>query len=96
MTGFFISGAEMISNDYFDLEVDKVNHPKKHLPSGRITAYEVAGFISAAFLGALALALAVVIWAVGMLYNWRYKESGLPGNMMVSFSVAMTFFFGGL
>ncbi len=27
LTGFFISGALMITNDYFDLEVDRVNHP---------------------------------------------------------------------
>ncbi|MDD1761586.1 MAG: prenyltransferase, partial [Methanothrix sp.] len=29
LTGFFISGAAMISNDYFDLEVDRVNHPNR-------------------------------------------------------------------
>jgi len=27
LIGFFVSGSEMILNDYFDEEVDKVNHP---------------------------------------------------------------------
>jgi len=104
LAGFLISGAAMISNDYFDLEVDRVNHPHRPLPSGRISASELVmleglfsalGFLASALLGFLALALAVFIWTVGLLYNWRYKESGLPGNMMVALSVAWTFIFGG-
>ncbi len=37
----------------------------------------------------------MVIWVIGLLYNWKFKESGLPGNMMVAPSVAWTFIFGG-
>ncbi len=104
LTGFFISGAAMISNDYFDLEVDRVNHPNRPLPSGRISIAELviltclftaAGFVTSAILGFFSLGLAIFIWIVGMLYNWKYKESGLPGNMMVASSVAWTFVFGG-
>jgi geranylgeranylglycerol-phosphate geranylgeranyltransferase len=104
LTGFFISGAAMISNDYFDLEVDRVNHPERPLPSGRISIPEVkiltclfsaAGFITSALLGSLALALTMFIWTIGILYNWKYKESGLLGNIMVALSVAWTFIFGG-
>lgn len=104
LVGFFISGSAMISNDYFDLDVDRINHPQRPLPSGRVTVLElmvltcffsIAGLSAAAFLGSLTLALALIIWAVGLLYNWKYKETGLPGNMMVSLSVAMTFIFGG-
>jgi len=105
LTGFFISGSAMISNDYFDLNVDKVNHPSRPLPSGRITIPELkmlmglfsgAGLISAVLFGFLPLILAFILWAVGVLYNWRLKESGIPGNAMVSLSVAMTFIFGGV
>lgn len=105
LTGFFISGALMITNDYFDLEVDRVNHPGRPLPSGRITVAElviltilftVAGLATAASLGLLALLIAAGIWAIGILYNWKFKEAGLPGNMMVGLSVAMTFVAGGV
>ena len=105
LVGFLVSGSAMISNDYFDLEVDRVNHPGRPLPSGRVTVHELAalaiafsvlGLLSAALLGLPALALALGIWALGLLYNWRFKESGLPGNLMVAASVASTFVFGGV
>lgn len=104
LTGFLISGAAMISNDYFDLEVDRVNHPYRPLPSGRISIPEVkiltclfsaAGFITSALLGSFALTLTIFIWTISILYNWKYKESGLLGNIMVALSVAWTFIFGG-
>jgi geranylgeranylglycerol-phosphate geranylgeranyltransferase len=105
LTGFFISGALMITNDYFDLEVDRVNHPGRPLPSGRITVAElvlltilftIAGLATAASLGLPALLIAAVIWVIGILYNWKLKESGLAGNMMVGLSVSMTFVAGGV
>lgn len=105
LVGFLLSGSAKISNDYFDLEVDRINHPERPLPSGRISVRELAllttlfslgGLIAAAFLGTPALILAVAIWAVGLLYNWRLKEAGVAGNAAVAFSVASTFVFGGL
>ena len=36
LTGFLISSSSMVFNDYFDLEVDRVNVPNRPLPSGRI------------------------------------------------------------
>ena len=69
LAGFFISGAAMISNDYFDLAVDRVNQPQRPLPSGRISVpevmfliglFSVAGFVAAGLLNPLALAIAVV------------------------------------
>ncbi len=105
LTGFFISGAAMISNDYFDIEVDRINSPKRPLPSGRVTVLEVvmltclfsiAGFICAALLGLPIFILALILWVVSILYNWRFKESGLPGHLMVAFCVASTFVMGGI
>ena len=105
LVGFFISGSAMISNDYFDLEVDRINHPARPLPSGRISVREtvlltvlfsVCGLVIAALLGLWPLIFASIIWSIGLLYNWRFKETGLAGNMMVSLSVASTFVFGGV
>ncbi len=105
LVGFGLSGSAMISNDVFDIEVDRVNHPERPLPSGRVSVREVAilsglfaaaGLLAAAFLGALTLVLAAAIWALGLLYNAKLKETGLAGNVTVSLSVASTFVFGGL
>jgi geranylgeranylglycerol-phosphate geranylgeranyltransferase len=104
LTGFFISGAAMITNDYFDIEVDRVNHPQRPLPSGKISINEliiitglfsIAGFITAGLLGLVTLIFAIIVWIIAISYNWRFKEYGLLGNMMVGISVASFFIFGG-
>jgi len=105
LTGFFISSAAMVVNDYFDLEVDKVNAPNRPLPSGTITVSEVmlltvvtsaAGLVAASLLSGLNLAIAAVFWTIGFLYNWKLKEMGLAGNLMVSASAAIPFIYGGV
>jgi len=102
---FFISAAALILNDYFDLEIDRVNAPQRPLPAGLVTQRDVLvlssavtllGFLASTLISLLALITTVVVWIVGFLYNWRYKRSGLAGNLMVSFSVGMTFVFGGI
>jgi geranylgeranylglycerol-phosphate geranylgeranyltransferase len=102
---FLISATSLILNDYFDLESDRINAPERPLPSGVVAKQEVAalsclvtilGFIAAFLLSFQALLVIILTWVVGFLYNWRFKKTGLPGNLMVSFSVGMTFIFGGI
>ncbi len=105
LVGFFLSGSAMISNDYFDREVDRINRPERPLPSGRVTtrevwalaiAFGVLGLLSAAHIGTTALVAALIIWLVGQAYNWKGKDAGLAGNVMVSSSVGSTFIIGGI
>lgn len=102
---FFISATALILNDYFDCEIDRVNAPERPLPAGLVTKREalvlsivvaLLGLLCAALISLPALAIAVVVWIVGIAYNWRFKRTGLPGNLMVAFSVGMTFVFGGV
>ena len=39
-TGFFLTGAAMIINDYYDREIDAVNEPSRPLPLGLISTNE--------------------------------------------------------
>jgi geranylgeranylglycerol-phosphate geranylgeranyltransferase len=103
LCGFALSSAALILNDYFDYEVDLINHPNRPLPSGAVTRNEVIGLtavttlvgLSAAWaLGFPALLISIIFWAIGVLYNWRYKETGLIGNLMVCASVGVTFVLG--
>lgn len=105
LCAFGISGAALVVNDYFDYEVDRINAPERPLPSGAVTRQEamllgalatVIGLISAALLGLDCLIVAVIFWVIGFLYNWRFKQTGLPGNLMVSASVAITFILGAM
>ena len=102
---FCVSAAALIVNDYFDLESDRINAPDRPLPAGLVTERDVlllftivtlVGFAAGFFLGWPALAVLAGVWGVGLLYNWRLKRTGLPGNLMVSFSVGMTFVYGGV
>lgn len=105
MCGFFISGSALVSNDYFDLEVDMINSPDRPLPSGTVSPSEAILLATIAMLIGLAASfaisiqafiLSIIFGAVGILYNWRYKQAGLLGNLMVASSVAITFILGGL
>jgi geranylgeranylglycerol-phosphate geranylgeranyltransferase len=102
---FFISSSALILNDYFDIEVDRVNAPNRPLPSGIISPQEVIvltivvtilGLAAAASISILALIVGIILWIIGVLYNWKLKVTGLPGNLMVCSSVAITFIFGGI
>jgi len=103
--GFFLSGSALVSNDYFDIDVDRVNAPSRPLPSGAVSPKEalflaalamLIGLIASSAFGVYALILSSIFGAVGILYNWRFKQAGLWGNLMVAFSVAITFILGGL
>ena len=102
---FCISATALILNDYFDIEIDRINAPDRPLPSGRVTGRDVLilsfvvallGLAASAVISLVAFLTTLLVWCVGILYNWRFKRSGLVGNLMVAFSVGMTFVFGGI
>lgn len=102
---FFISATALILNDYFDIEIDRINAPHRPLPSGMVTKQDVLilsivvaglGFLASMLISLQAFAATFLVWGIGVLYNWRFKRSGLLGNLMVSVSVGMTFIFGGI
>ncbi len=103
--GFFLSGSALTLNDYFDIEVDKINTPQRPIPAGLLTPSEaiwltgiatLIGLTTALLIGPLAFVLGIVFWGIGVLYNWRYKAYGLWGNLMVAASVGTTFLLGGI
>lgn len=102
---FCVSATALILNDYFDVETDRVNAPHRPLPSGDARPRDalllsvvvaLAGLAASAAIGAVAFITALVIWVIGVLYNWRFKRAGVLGNLMVAVSVGMTFIFGGI
>jgi geranylgeranylglycerol-phosphate geranylgeranyltransferase len=102
---FFISASILVLNDYFDVETDKLNAPHRPIPSNMVTPSEALllsiilmlfGLILSFLISVIALLISIILFIIGFLYNRNYKKSGLPGNLMVSFSVGMTFIYGGV
>jgi geranylgeranylglycerol-phosphate geranylgeranyltransferase len=101
---FSISASILVLNDYFDVETDKVNAPHRPIPSGSVSPFEalllsifllVIGLILSYSISITALLISIGLVIIGFLYNRKFKKSGLLGNLMVSFSVGMTFIYGG-
>lgn len=105
LTASLMLAGTMVLNDVQDIQIDRVNSPERPLPSGRVTikrAYAFSLVLSAlsitfsAFLGILPLLTALVALSLMIYYNTRGKKTGFLGNAVVSFNVALPFFFGGL
>lgn len=103
--GFFLSSSAMVFNDYFDLEVDRINAPHHPLPAGLLTPQDaiVLGIVTllvslgiALFFQPIVAVLVLIAWVLGFLYNWKLKATGLWGNLIVSTNVAATFILGGI
>jgi len=103
ITGFTVTGASMVINDYWDRDIDRVNEPRKPIPSGAVSPGESMifaailssiGFLSAGLISTLSLAIAVASWMVSVSYNTKGKRTGLLGNFLVSSCVAVPFVYG--
>lgn len=103
LTGFLISSYSMVINDYYDVEVDKVNAPERPLASGKLkgqTAVQLGlillalGVVSSIPLGPVNLAIAAFFAFLAWLYNFWGKKKGLAGNFIVAASVAVPYVYG--
>jgi len=103
ISAFLIAGAGNAINDVFDVEADKVNRPKRPLPSGRASRSGASVFAALLFLAGNALAasinwMAFIIALLNTLMLIAYaswlKHKPYAGHAAVSYLVASTFAFG--
>ncbi|MEM8716925.1 MAG: geranylgeranylglycerol-phosphate geranylgeranyltransferase [Cyanobacteria bacterium P01_G01_bin.4] len=92
-------------NDYWDVDTDRINHPDRPLPSGRLTQQQArmgaTSLFAVAAIAALHLGLMPFLWvAVAIPLLWYYsqivKYSGILGNVIVAIFVAALIVFAGL
>lgn len=92
-------------NDYLDIEIDKVNKPKRPLPSGQISPRGAVVFSLVGSTLSLAIALSInqpaflIALAANILlylYSWILKCTVLVGNAVVASIIALCFIFGGV
>ena len=111
LTYFFLAGAGMVINDYYDFEIDKINRPQRPIPRGSITLTQakllyiiciLIGISLSVFnvlifsLNYFVIIIAVIFGFIGWLYAKWGKKSGFFGNIIVSVSFSIGMIYGAL
>ncbi len=100
-----VAAAGYAINDYFDIEIDKVNKPERPIPSGRVSPKEalltsyllfVLGVAVAIPIGPVTVSFAALNAILMYYYSKVLKKKGLIGNLTVAFSTSATLFYGAL
>jgi len=100
-----ITGAGNAVNDYFDRDIDKVNRPKRPIPSGRVEPSTALNISQAMFALGVLLTVPINVWCVVLAalntlilasYAARLKRIGIAGNIAIGYLVGSAFIFGGL
>jgi len=105
ISGGLIAGGANVINDYYDVEIDKINKPYRPIASGNISLKE--GIIYSIILYLIGIAIGwLVNWqafAVSIfssillfLYSAKLKRTVLWGNLSVSLVTALAFIYGGI
>ncbi|MCK4496623.1 MAG: UbiA family prenyltransferase, partial [Candidatus Aenigmarchaeota archaeon] len=101
---FLITGAGNAINDYIDVESDKLNKPKRPIPSGRISrrkalAFSVVlfaiGILFTLFINWACILIAVINSILLVVYSYSLQDKILLGNIVIGYLVGSTFLFGG-
>ena len=105
VTAFTLTGAAMAVNDYYDLDIDKINEPSRPIPSGAVSlraalvltgVLTAVGLVSAFLISLYCLLFAFAAWVIMVAYTTVGKRSGFTGNLLVSVCIAAPFLFGSL
>jgi geranylgeranylglycerol-phosphate geranylgeranyltransferase len=105
LSAALISAGGYVLNDYFDLEIDKINRPLRILPRGDLSPKKalifsislfLMGFILSFFLKPVSIGIALVAIIFLFLYSAKFKRELLIGNVTVSIISALAFIYGGV
>jgi geranylgeranylglycerol-phosphate geranylgeranyltransferase len=100
-----VAAGGYVINDYYDVEIDRINKPYRPLPSGRVKLSTARNLAVILFIAGVALSfflnwLAVLVAILASLALWEYarrlKRSGIPGNLVVATFSALSAFYGGI
>ena len=105
ISAFALLSAGNAINDYCDYEIDRINRPRRPLPSGRIRRRDALIFaillvIMGIWLGTLinrnATGIAILVFIALASYAFWLKRMPLIGNLVVSGLTSLTFIAGGV
>ncbi len=104
VVAFLIGAGGNVVNDYFDIEIDKINAPKRPIASGKISknvglVYSIILFILgisfSLFLNYICIFITILNSSILILYAKTLKKKELIGNISVAYLMSSLFVFGG-
>jgi len=104
VAGALIDAGGNIINDFFDVEIDRVNKPHRPIPSGLISRgfafilyllATLSGLALASLLNRVAFTIATISAVIIFLYSFKLKRIPLLGNLTVAFMTGLAFVFAG-
>ena len=102
--GLIAAGANAI-NDYYDIDIDKVNKPNRPIAAGEISPHQgfvfslilfFLGIVFACLVNWIALIISIFSAILLYLYSYKLKRTVLWGNISVSLLTALAFIYGGV
>jgi geranylgeranylglycerol-phosphate geranylgeranyltransferase len=99
-----ILGADAI-NDAFDVEIDRINRPKRPIPAGAVTARQVVilalaldvlSVLVGMLAGPVVALISLIAILVNILYSWKLKFVPLLGNATIAALFVVPLALGGV
>ena len=105
ISGALIAGAGNSINDFYDVEIDKINKKNRPIPCGNLSRNEALLFSLMLFgsgvavsirINAIAFSVALSSSLLLVLYSAYLKRTVVFGNLTVSFISGLAFIYGGV
>jgi len=103
VTGSLVAAGANAINDFFDVEIDRINRPDRPIPRGALAPAEARNFwltVSVVaitlniFINPLSLGIAVAAVVILYYYSARFKATVVAGNLVVALMTGMAFVYG--
>jgi len=101
----FITASANIINDIYDVEIDRINKPRRLLVNGSVSVnnawtfyhiFNVIGLLSAVLVNQYMTGIAFFSIILLYLYSHYFKRTIILGNILVSFITGLAFIYGAL
>jgi len=101
---FFIGAGSMPFNDYFDWEIDKLNHPKRPLSTGLFKPifglqlgiiFFIIGLILSILINITCFSIGLFAVLLIIIYEISFKNKAFIGNIIVALTTSISFIYGG-
>jgi geranylgeranylglycerol-phosphate geranylgeranyltransferase len=105
LSGALTASAGNVINDYFDINIDKINKPARVLPAGKLSLKEafafyiilsIAALLISSFININAFITVFIALTFLFFYSYELKKVPLVGNIVVSTLTGLAFIYGGL